>query len=187
MTPLERFSANYIPVTESGCWLWTGYVDSYGYGRISVNGRAMLAHRYSYECHKKPIPLGLQIDHLCRVRCCVNPEHLEVVTNTVNVLRGVGITARNARKTHCKRGHEFTEENTLIMRWPRGRSCKICLALWWANNADSVKQYRQAYYQENKETMGKRNLAYYWANRDSIRQYQKEQYQKRKRRTPCKT
>lgn len=114
-TPEERFFSH---VTEdvSGCWLWTGMTDQDGYGKfrpervfpISVTG----AHRWAYEFLRAEIPAGLTIDHLCRVRHCVNPWHLEPVTPGVNTLRGDSYSGRNARKTHCRHGHEFTAENT---------------------------------------------------------------------------
>lgn len=122
----ERFWAK-VNKTE-GCWLWTGYSTSgYGYLRWGPQENQQFegAHRYAYTKLRGPIPEGLVLDHLCRTPLCVNPDHLEVVTNAVNVLRGMSPPARNARKTHCKRGHEFTAENT---RWSsRGhRSCKSC-------------------------------------------------------------
>lgn len=110
------------------CWLWTGYLHSPeagGYGRLTVDGREVLAHRYAYELLVGPIPGGLPLDHLCRVTLCVNPAHLEPVTHAVNIHRGFSIQAFNARKTHCIRGHEFTPENTLI-RPEGGRRCRIC-------------------------------------------------------------
>lgn len=108
----------------SGCWEWTGprYL---GYGKIHFEGKSLYAHRVVYSLLKGNIPSGLFIDHLCRVRHCVNPDHLEAVTLKENVLRGVGVTAQNAKKTHCKRGHSLEDSNVYIR--PNGwRSCRVC-------------------------------------------------------------
>lgn len=113
---IQRYS---MPVTESGCFLWLGYSVS-GYGVLRVDGRMVGAHRIAYELANGPIPDGMVIDHLCRVRCCVNPAHMEVVTRGENVLRGIGTAATNARKTHCKRGHP------LSLRADGNRMCKTC-------------------------------------------------------------
>lgn len=121
----ESFWERVQPEYNSGCWLWTGTVSETGYGNISVNGRSRAAHRYAYENAVAPIPAELVTDHLCRNRCCVNPQHLEPVTVRENNLRGVGAPAINSQKTHCKRGHEFTPENTK----PQGhwRMCRTCV------------------------------------------------------------
>lgn len=110
---------------ETHCWEWTGAVVAQGYGRFWNGSEVRQAHRMVYEWAKGPIPDGLVLDHLCRVRHCVNPSHLEAVTNGVNLHRGVGPTATNAAKTHCKRGHEFTPANTFIPpgAWRRCRTC----------------------------------------------------------------
>lgn len=114
------------------CWLWTSALTN-GYGRISIEGRSVGAHRWSYEQLVGPIPDGLQLDHLCRVRNCVNPAHLEPVTGRENCRRGVIAEfnkARAAERTACPQGHEFTEENTYLPAAGGGRKCRICQRRW---------------------------------------------------------
>lgn len=107
------------------CWVWTAKPDPTGYARLSVKSRDFLAHRFSYELNVGPIPAGLDLDHLCRVRHCVNPCHLDPVTRGENALRGFGAFAVNARKTRCVRGHEFTPENTMTKAGGK-RACREC-------------------------------------------------------------
>lgn len=120
-----------IHVDGTGCWLWTGERNNAGYGvvdarnRVDGTGRPLRAHRVVYEMLIGPIPAGLVIDHLCRVPLCVNPAHLEPVTDRINALRGIGIAAVNAAKTHCIHGHEFTPENTRF-RSNGSRNCRAC-------------------------------------------------------------
>src|SRR3990167_5306610 len=105
---LEKFSFN-----ASGCWIWTASLNRpNGYCSVQFAGRRQTAHRVLYEILRGPIPQGLTLDHLCRNRQCVNPWHCEPVTIRVNAMRGVGISAVNAQKTHCYKGHPFTVENT---------------------------------------------------------------------------
>lgn len=121
----ERFWASVEPT--GFCWTWTGKVqERSGHGRFNPTRQASIAaHRYAYESLVGPIPEGMTLDHLCRNPPCVNPDHTEPVTNRVNVLRGFGITAQQARQTHCKRGHEFTPGNTYVTK--RGiRQCREC-------------------------------------------------------------
>jgi hypothetical protein len=118
-----------IRLDESGCWLWTGARLVTGYGSVGVPGRgdkSQSAHRYVYTRLVGEIPAGLHIDHLCRVRCCVNPEHLEPVTQQENNRRAASFKASN--RTHCRNGHEATPANTITrnhngkpVRW-----CRIC-------------------------------------------------------------
>jgi hypothetical protein len=106
----------------SPCIAWDGYLDRYGYGKRG--GR--LAHRLAYEQRFGPIPKGLQIDHRCRNRSCVNVEHLEVVTQRENTLRGLGPASVNAHKTHCSNGHLFDVSNTYLQPGSRRRACRAC-------------------------------------------------------------
>lgn len=125
----QRFFDRVQPEPMSGCWLWTGAIAKNGYGRTSAG----YAHRTAYELNVGPIPAGLDLDHKCRTRSCCNPEHLEPVTRSENLRRGdmarTGLSHRNARKTHCKRGHEFTSANTYTVHGTGARQCKQCHAL----------------------------------------------------------
>ena len=110
---------------KPGCWEWKAHISQAGYGQLKGRGKKVVyAHRAVYEMLVGPIPKGLTIDHLCRNRACVNPNHMEPVTSVENVMRGQGPFAVNARKTHCKRGHEFTGDNTYRSR--KGRECRKC-------------------------------------------------------------
>ena len=111
--------------TDRNCWLWIGTKDGSGYGLLYINGHLVKAHRFAYELLVGSIPEGLTIDHLCRNRACVNPDHLEPVTMRTNLLRGNGWAAQNARKAHCPQGHPFDEQNTYYD--PKGgRRCRVC-------------------------------------------------------------
>lgn len=111
----------------TACWLWTGALTDRGYGvRFRLdNGEREAPHRIAFSLLVGPIPDGLQLDHLCRTRACVNPAHLEPVTCQENLLRGQTWAAFNARKTHCIHGHALDEANTRIT--PEGhRACRAC-------------------------------------------------------------
>jgi hypothetical protein len=114
------------------CWLWTGALHGKGYGHFRLDGRIEKAHRVAWVLANGLVPDGLTVDHVaargCTSKACVNPAHLEPVTNRVNTLRGGNACAVNARMTHCRRGHEFTVENTRI-ETTGSRRCRTCLAL----------------------------------------------------------
>lgn len=118
----ERFVAK-VDKTDS-CWLWMAHTNRDGYGCF-WDGKQFKAHRWAYERYVGPIPEGLQLDHLCRVRHCVNPEHLEPVTQQENISRGQAGWAAT-RITHCPKGHEYSPENT-HMRADRRRECRECM------------------------------------------------------------
>ena len=120
----ERFISK-IDVSDgrvTSCWLWKESTNGVGYGMFRVNKIKVLSHRYSYELFIGKIPKGLVIDHLCRNVLCVNPTHLEAITQKENIRRGVG----NGSQTHCKRGHEFTKDNIYNRPDRIGRVCKQC-------------------------------------------------------------
>ena len=119
---LEKISVSKVNFYEGKpCWEWTAAKDSAGYGMFWLN-RLQGAHRVSYEYFNGKIPEDLVINHKCRNRCCVNTQHLEVITNKENIQIGI-CAMRN--KTHCPQGHEYTEENTYHQ--PKGgRNCRIC-------------------------------------------------------------
>ena len=114
-----------VSLSPNGCWIW-GAATTSGYGVVQWAGRVKRAHREIYEILKSPIQAGLELDHLCRVRECVNPEHCEPVTQVENNRRSESASAKHARQTHCKRGHEFTSENTYLAQRERGKVERFC-------------------------------------------------------------
>lgn len=124
--PIARFTEKYT-ILPNGCWQWTAGTAGEGYGSFyrgrsssSEHGRDY-AHRWSYEHHVGKIPEGMVVDHLCRNRRCVNPDHLEAVTQQTNVDRGHG----NGKQTHCPAGHPYAGEN-LYFTPKGGRQCREC-------------------------------------------------------------
>lgn len=128
MTPtslLSKIEAMSIPVPMSGCWVWLANTTQDGYASMWWQGITRRAHRAIYEEVKGPIPAGLHIDHICRVRCCVNPDHLRAVSPQFNVLVGETVTAKNAARRACVAGHKLAGDNLLLVAGGR-RQCREC-------------------------------------------------------------
>lgn len=114
---------------QGDCLIWNRALQGGGYGYLSIAGRQQVAHRVAYELTKGPIPAGLELDHLCRNRACINPMHLEAVTRSVNDSRGV---SRNRLKLYCPQGHVYAGNNLILRRRPKGlvsRRCRACVAI----------------------------------------------------------
>lgn len=119
----QKFEDKYIPEPNTGCWLWLGNQSGSGYGMFWYGKRHGYAHRFAYEHYRSAIPKDLEPDHLCRVRHCVNPWHLELVTHKENTLRGDSPTAVAARRITCKEGHAYSQNKYQ-------RYCRICHRIW---------------------------------------------------------
>ena len=127
-----------MSINTNDCLLFAGSINTDGYGIILANGKQYRAHRVMYENSVGVIPKGLYSDHLCRIRSCINPDHIEMVDNVTNIMRGEAPSAKNARKTHCNKGHELTVDNIHIRKngW---RICKVCHATWMRAYRAKVK------------------------------------------------
>lgn len=129
MSNIERFMKHVTPEPNSGCWLWTGPYHLKGYGHFSIGGKCVMAHRFSYEAERGAIPTGLVLDHLCEVKECVNPAHLEPVTNRVNCrrtrARASGFSNEYSAGKVCRHGHDLTAVGEyLYSTWYACRACK---------------------------------------------------------------
>ena len=125
LNPERRFWLKVWP--RGDCWEWRGRFGTTGYGAIKMYGEeTWRAHRLAFYMTKGLIPVGLSIDHTCNHKWCMKPSHLVLCTHRENSLRGAGATAVNARKTHCKRGHEFTMANARRRSDRNGRECRVC-------------------------------------------------------------
>ena len=135
-----------VAIDENKCWNWTGHITKNGYGVTSISSKQYMAHRYTYEWKFGKIKDGLVIDHLCRNRKCVNPDHLEAVSLQENINRGLLGNLKHLRdmpysktRTHCPLGHELIGDNLYITK--RGfKSCQIC-----------SKEYQKKYREKNKK------------------------------------
>lgn len=122
---LEDHFWSKVEVSDSGCWEWTASLDTGGYAQLGRGGKNLRGHRVAFQAAGNTLVRGLVIDHLCRNRKCVNPDHLEQVSNQENLRRGESPSAENSRKTHCKNGHPLSGENLFVAR-NSSRQCRIC-------------------------------------------------------------
>lgn len=140
ITEAERLRRFWGRVDKSGdCWLWTGAQFKSGYGLVKWEARTRKAHQIAWELTRGPLPFPLEPDHLCRVRNCVRPEHIEWVTHAENIRRArmaVGAANGNGRKTHCAQGHEYTPDNTRVGKSGK-RYCRAC------HREDSARRWRE--------------------------------------------
>jgi hypothetical protein len=154
-TLFDRIEDNVSPEPNSGCWLWTGRITNGGYAQIWTERRRKMVHRITYEQKYGAIPEGLDLDHLCRVRCCVNPDHLEPVTRRENIRRGISHIAAQMRQTTCIKGHELSTRYDKKRGW--FRFCKVCHKLeqriYYQREdvRERQKAYCRQYCRNNKE------------------------------------
>lgn len=127
----KRILEKIVGEPMTGCWLWTAQIGRGGYARLKVRNRSLDAHKYIFELLNGAVQGGLELDHLCRVRCCVNPAHLEAVPKRTNILRGKSFAAVNAAKAVCANGHPFDS-----LRSNGHRRCQQC-------NTAAVNRYKR--------------------------------------------
>ena len=156
MTLKERFDEMYV-VSPNGCWIWAASMARGGYGRITTK-TTTYAHRVSYEIHVGPIPSRMEMHHECGIRACVNWRHLRLVSRKQHIsLTPASVAYRNLVATHCKHGHEFTQENTHTYRGRR--MCRTCrretVRRWLAQDDARARrnEYQRARYHRNGEQM----------------------------------
>lgn len=155
----DRLSKHSIPEPNSGCHIWIGSTTVGGYGvinilKVGVGAKHLSAHRVSYFINKGPIPNGFTIDHLCNNTYCINPFHLEAKTLKDNLLRSNSPSMINLRKTHCNKGHEFTEGNTIINK-NGSRDCRVCVKSkkkrHYNNRREHILSVKKKYWEKNKK------------------------------------
>lgn len=154
---LNKLESRMIPEPNSGCFIWLGAVNGHGYGIIGMreNGKKVQrrAHRVYYQLLKGLVPKELSLDHLCRNRLCINPDHLEPVTPVENVMRGESFYAKQARLTHCPKGHPYAGKNLRMS--PKGeRLCRLCVA-----------RRAREYYRRERTKQGKKVKDYPYVDR----------------------
>lgn len=168
----SKFWERVRPEPHTGCWLWTGALCRSGYGRFRFSGE-LYAHRVAYRELVGDYPEGTESDHLCRVRNCVNPTHIEAVTHRVNTGRAFKVPGggdeRNRQKTHCPHGHEYTGDNLYVNPKSGRRTCRTCM-----------KAAQAAWANANRSKINKKAAAWHAANPELHRARCKASYHKRK-------
>lgn len=175
---MQHLLKSKIIIDKAGCWIWQGYISKSGYGQISIKKKSYKAHRLSYQEFKGSIPAGLEIDHLCRVRNCINPGHLEAVTKKENILRGTSFAATNAKKATCPLGHTYDHKTV------SGRVCSTCVkkksATWRITNKEKENKKRRVRYKKNRDQEVESRRTHYLKNRDAILAKKRADYRRAK-------
>lgn len=156
------------PEPNTGCFIWIGATYNNGYGFININKRSVSAHRLSYFVHKGIIPENFIVDHLCNNKYCINPHHLEAKSQKDNLLRSNSASTLNILKTHCDKGHEFSNENTRLNK-QGSRECIACL-----------NERKKKYYLVHTKEILEKKKQYYLNNREKIRASQNKKKNKTK-------
>jgi hypothetical protein len=139
----DHFENSYVPEPNTGCWLWTGALTTSGYGQLSRKRKMLTAHRVSLELRGVILPDGMVVDHICRVRSCVNPDHLRVVTRRQNVIENSeSLPAKQVRSTTCPQGHPYAGEN--LAKWSKHRVCVACKRAYGRRRYNKQKAAKRA-------------------------------------------
>lgn len=175
-----RIQKKCIPEPNSGCWLWTGALTGKGYGKISLHGRLSAAHRVSWETYRGKIPDGWEIDHrVCRLKCCVNPDHLVPCERLEHVAQPDSAPSVKRSKTHCPKGHPYFGAN-LYLTGNGGRACKICRDENVGRRKVKIAATAAKRHQRKKSEFNATSRAYHWANRDRLNERARRRYANKK-------
>lgn len=179
----ERFWSKVDVLDVDSCWIWKGYTR-FGYGQFNIGGITFPAHRVSYELMVDSIPVNAHLDHLCRNHSCVNPNHLEPVTAQENLLRGLGASAKNAKKVNCPKGHPLTGSNLYIDPYNNSRCCRTCRLerrirdgnKYRIGKEEQNKQYQKQRYESRKQEYSIKQKQYYQKNKERIKKRMNDYY-----------
>jgi hypothetical protein len=170
---------NHVQEDENGCWNWMISKGGGGYATTKINNVTVRIHRIIYEHYKGKIPPDLELDHLCRNRACINPEHLEAVSHRENAVRGISFVAENAAKGQCSNGHPYDMVDT-----DGHRRCSICLKEYQHNhyikNREVYIENAKKSVEKNKEKVKEYQKEYRLRNREKVREYHKAWRERRK-------